>query len=117
MFHRLGILQMSQWLEPLLPISALDEEVFNRVGPVKIDLIEERYTQDLELKGVDEGHKVLQMLATPLKRISSSGRPSTLPTRATSMRSDFKMKCFPPYGLAKIPANFLPLSQTEMAIG
>ena len=45
MFHRLRILQMSQWLEPLLPISALDEEVFNRVGPVKVYSTEERYTQ------------------------------------------------------------------------
>jgi hypothetical protein len=31
------------------------------VGAVKIDLIEERHTQDIEMRGVDAGHKVLQI--------------------------------------------------------
>ena len=79
--------------------SATDE--LHELWCVKYDIIEEGYVQNGELRGIDAGHKVLQILADPLKRKlcesgedrASRGRrtPGCL-VRAGSRGLEFKRK-------------------------
>ena len=69
---------------------------------VKYDLIKEGYLQFVELRGIDAGHEVVQVLADPLERQRGENgedracqqrRPSDFPAKVGSRRgSEIEMK-------------------------